>query len=50
MWKNLSKGHLHYFKELKKKKRRSVFYLYAGYIAYVAMFVFAVGAVVNWAI
>ena len=50
MWKNLSKGHLHYFKELKNEKRRSVFFLYAGYIAYVALFVFAVGAVVNWAI
>ena len=50
MWKNLSKGHLHYFKELKKEKRRNVFFLYAGYIAYVVLFVLAVRAAKYWVI
>ena len=50
MWKNLSKGQRWHAKRLQRTKVFCVALIPVSYIAFVALFVFAVGPVVNWAI
>ena len=50
MWKNLSKGQRWHAKRLQRTQVFCFALIPMSYIAFAALFVFAVGAVVNWAI
>ncbi len=50
MWKNLSKGQRWHAKRLQRTQVFCFALIPVSYIAFIALFVFAVGAVVNWAI
>ena len=50
MWKNLSKGQRWHAKRLQRTRLLCFALIPVSYIAFIALFAFAVGAVVNWAI
>ena len=50
MWKNLSKGQRWHAQRLQRTRVFCFALIPVSYIAFAALFVFAVGAVVNWAI